>query len=92
MRKFLIAAALALATTAALAQNYPCEPARTIDALAAAVQRVAPMFIRPRAAPVETTGAAPAAPPPRDEWKRRLMEGGRQFCAAYPDDEVCRHE
>lgn len=45
-------------------------------------------------APMETTGVAPSAssPPPsmsREEWKRSLIEAGRQFCQTYPDDEVC---
>ena len=51
----------------AQAQSYnnggPCGPERTIDALANAVIRIAPIFRKPRAAPVETTGVAPASPP-----------------------------
>ena len=44
--------------------------------------------------PMETTGVAPSASPPppsmsREEWKRSLIEAGRQFCQTYPDDEVC---
>ena len=44
--------------------------------------------------PIETTGVVPSASPPppsmsREEWKRSLIEGGRQFCATYPDDPVC---
>lgn len=44
--------------------------------------------------PMETTGVAPSASPPppsmsREEWKRNLIEAGRQFCQTYPDDEVC---
>ena len=53
-----------------------------------------PLFMK-RRAPAETTGAAPSASPPplsREEWKRALIEGGRQFCATYPDDPVCGAE
>jgi hypothetical protein len=88
-----LAAALVCACTGAQAQSYgPCGPERTIDALANAVLRVAPIFMKPRAH-AETVGAAPSAPPPptptREQWKQSLIEQGRMFCARYPDDSVC---
>jgi len=89
-----IALAAVLACSGAQAQTYgPCEPERTIDALASAVLRVAPIFMKPRAH-AETVGAAPSAPPPpasltREQWKQSLIEQGRMFCARYPDDSVC---
>ncbi|MFZ1884601.1 MAG: hypothetical protein WAU53_13615 [Rhodoplanes sp.] len=87
-----LAAALACTCTSAQAQTYgPCGPERTIDALANAVLRVAPIFMKPRAH-AETVGAAPSAPPAsltREQWKQSLIEQGRMFCARYPDDSVC---
>ena len=85
-----LAAALACACTSAQAQTYgPCGPERTIDALANAVLRVAPIFMKPRAQ-AETVGAAPSAPAlTREQWKQSLIEQGRMFCARYPDDSVC---
>lgn len=86
------AVALGCACTSAQAQTYgACEPERTINALANAVLRVAPVFMKPRA-PAETVGAAPSAPPAsltREQWKQSLIEQGRMFCARYPDDSVC---
>lgn len=91
--KFIVlAAALTCACTSAQAQTYgPCSPERTINALANAVLRVAPIFMKPRAH-AETVGAAPSAPPPsltREQWKQSLIEQGRMFCERYPDDDVC---
>ncbi len=89
-----LAAALAFTCTGAQAQTYgPCGPERTINALANAVLRVAPIFMKPRAH-AETVGAAPSAPLPpasltREQWKQSLIEQGRMFCARYPDDSVC---
>ncbi|MFY9624355.1 MAG: hypothetical protein WAL02_05815 [Rhodoplanes sp.] len=94
IKSIALAAALACACTSAQAQTYgPCGPERTIDALANAVLRVAPIFMKPRAQ-AETVGAAPSAPPPppaltREQWKQSLIEQGRMFCARYPDDSVC---
>ena len=85
-----------LACTSAQAQG-PCEPERTINALANAVIRAAPLFRKPKAP--EAVGAAPSAPPPpstaqppmtREAWKQSLIEQGRRFCQQYPDDSVCR--
>ena len=79
----------------AQAQSYnnggPCGPERTIDALANAVIR-APIFRKPRAAPVETTGVAPASPPApqpsmtREQWKQSLIEPGGSFASSPPTD------
>jgi hypothetical protein len=93
IKSIALAAVLACVCSGAQAQNYgPCGPERTIDALASAVLRVAPIFMKPRA-PAETVGAAPSAPPPasltREQWKQSLIEQGRMFCARYPDDSVC---
>ena len=51
------AAVLALVSTAQA--QYGCEPERAINALARAVQQVAPLFMRPPAG-----AAPPAAAPP----------------------------
>ena len=67
------------------ANGGPCGPECTIDALAKAVIRIAPIFRKPRAAPVETTGVAPASPPApqpsmtREQWKQS-HRAGRKFC------------
>ena len=75
-----------IATVATVqAQPYDCGgPERTVNALANAVMRVAPMFMRAR-----ETGAVSTAPPSREQWKQQLLEQGRAFCARYPDDAVC---
>jgi hypothetical protein len=91
-----LALALVLGGACSAQAQGPCEPERTINALANAVTRVAPLFIKPRAAP-ETLGLAPLPPPPsapqpsmtREEWKQSLIEQGRRFCERYPDDSVC---
>jgi hypothetical protein len=92
IKSIALAVALAGACTSAQAQDYgSCGPERTINALANAVLRVAPVFMKPRAH-AETVGAAPSAPPAsltREEWKQSLIEQGRMFCARYPDDSVC---
>lgn len=29
-------------------------------------------------------------PPPREQWKRNLLEEAQRFCRVYPDDEECQ--
>lgn len=87
MTRIVLIAALVVASTAAHAQPA-CPPERTIDALASAVARVAPLFTRPRAGP--QGGPAPQPHPlSRDERREQIIAQGREFCAAYPDDRVC---
>lgn len=82
----------------AQAQPYgSCEPERVINSLADAVLRVAPLFIKPKAAPalqpvaqVETPQTLQPADMTREQWKQSLLDGARKYCVQYPDDTICQ--
>jgi hypothetical protein len=87
-----VAVVLTLISSAQAQQYGQCEPERVINSLTTAVLRVAPLFIKPKSQPAPQP-IAQTEPPPlgmtREQWKQSLIEGGRRFCAQYPDDEVC---
>jgi hypothetical protein len=90
LKSIAFAAAFACACTSAQAQAYgPCAPERTIDALANAVLRVAPLFVKPKAQPAAQIEPAAQQAMGREQWKQHLIDQGRRFCEQYPDDVVC---
>jgi hypothetical protein len=86
-----VAVVLTLISSAQAQQYGQCEPERVINSLTTAVLRVAPLSNQNHNQ--RRNRIAQTEPPPlgmtREQWKQSLIEGGRRFCAQYPDDEVC---